>query len=115
MSAYLTRRGLLAGAAAGVAALAVALGTPSAGAGPSGRVLFVANCASCHTLKAAHAHGRAGPNLDRVFRRTKRSRVRRIVLRMILRGTGGTMPPGILGGADAPAVADYVARHTGRP
>lgn len=85
-----------------------------ASAGTSGRALFNANCAACHALRAAHARGTAGPNLDKLFRRTKKSTVRRRVRRAIVRGDGA-MPAGILTGRKADAVAAYVARVTGRP
>jgi len=58
-------------------AAAVALGVPLASGGTSfrsrtpvvgnvklGKVLFVAACGGCHTLKAAGTKGRRGPNLD---------------------------------------------------
>ncbi len=31
-----------------------------------GKTVFTANCSACHTLKAAHAVGTIGPNLDKV-------------------------------------------------
>lgn len=94
-----------------------AAGGSAAGAGTttaaSGRSLFVSNCGSCHTLKAAHTRSSAGPNLDRRFRRLRDPKIRRIVLRAVLRGDGA-MPAGILTGRRARTVAAYVAKHTGR-
>ena len=37
------------------------VGNPTAG-----KAVFLANCAVCHTLKAAGAQGQIGPNLDRL-------------------------------------------------
>jgi mono/diheme cytochrome c family protein len=90
-----------------------AAGSGAASAATSARRLFVADCGSCHTLKAAHTRSAAGPNLDRRFRRTKRSKIRPIVLRAIRQGDGA-MPAGILTGRRARSVAAYVAAHTGR-
>ena len=87
-------------------------GAPVAAA-TSAKALFVANCGSCHQLRAAGTRGTAGSNLDRAFRRTKRTRIRRIVLRAIQRGDGA-MPAGILTGAHAKQVAAYVARVSRR-
>jgi len=49
-----------------------ALGHPSATTPPlvgnskAGKVVFLANCGACHTLKAAGTQGQIGPNLDKV-------------------------------------------------
>lgn len=96
-----------------VLALAGAGSVVDAGAGTSGRTLFSANCAACHVLRAAHARGTAGPNLDKLFRRTKKATVRHRVRRAVVRGDGA-MPAGILTGRKADAVANYVAQVTGR-
>ena len=79
----------------------------------SAKALFVADCGSCHRLRAARTRGTAGPSLDRAFRRTTRTRIRRKVLRAITRGDGA-MPAGILTGANAKRVAAYVARVSRR-
>src|SRR4029077_9180697 len=63
--------------------------TPTAGTAPSkgglvnGASLFTQNCASCHTLDAAHATGTVGPNLDRL--RPSKS----VVARQVTNGGGG--------------------------
>jgi mono/diheme cytochrome c family protein len=76
-----------------------------------GKELFIANCESCHTLEAVQAHGVTGPNLDElgVIDRAR-------VLQAIERGGSGSgrMPPELLTGADAKAVATYVANVAGR-
>jgi mono/diheme cytochrome c family protein len=76
-----------------------------------GKQLFIQNCKSCHTLEAVQAHGVTGPNLDELGGIDKQR-----VLNAIKRGgTGsGRMPPGLLEGEDADAVATYVAAVAGR-
>jgi cytochrome c553 len=76
-----------------------------------GKALFIQNCKSCHTLEAVQAHGVTGPNLDELSGIDKQR-----VLNAIERGgTGsGRMPPGLLEGEDADAVATYVADVAGR-
>jgi mono/diheme cytochrome c family protein len=76
-----------------------------------GKQLFIQSCKSCHTLEAVQAHGVIGPNLDQLGGLDKQR-----VLNAIKRGgTGsGRMPPGLLEGEDADAVATYVAGVAGR-
>jgi cytochrome c553 len=76
-----------------------------------GKHLFIQTCKSCHTLAAVNAHGVTGPNLDELTGLDKQ-RVRNAIKRG---GTGtGRMPPGLLAGSDADAVATYVAAVAGR-
>ncbi|MGZ4310209.1 MAG: c-type cytochrome [Gaiellaceae bacterium] len=49
-----------------IAAVAGTNAKPPARAGTDGKSIFSANCASCHTLKAAGAAGTIGPNLDQL-------------------------------------------------
>jgi mono/diheme cytochrome c family protein len=76
-----------------------------------GKTLFIQTCKSCHTLEAVQAHGVTGPNLDELGGLDKAR-----VLQAIKRGgTGsGRMPPALLDGAEADAVATYVADVAGR-
>ena len=76
-----------------------------------GKQLFIQTCKSCHTLAAVNAHGVTGPNLDDLAPLDKQR-----VLNAIKRGgTGsGRMPPGLLQGEDADAVATYVSTVAGR-
>ena len=66
-------------------------------------VLFVQNCGACHRLAAAGTEGSVGADLDE----TRPGRA--AVLQAIADGPG-SMPPDLVTGADATAVADYVAR-----
>jgi outer membrane protein assembly factor BamB len=84
--------------------------TGAAGGGSTdGATLFSQNCASCHTLAAAHATGSVGPNLDQ----TKPSKA--TVTRRVTDGGGG-MPAfgGRLSAAQIDAIATYVAQSAGR-
>ena len=76
-----------------------------------GKMLFIQTCKSCHTLGAVNAHGVTGPNLDELAPLDKQR-----VLNAIKRGGTGTgrMPPGLLAGQDADAVAAYVSAVAGR-
>ncbi|MBS1870386.1 MAG: cytochrome c [Actinobacteria bacterium] len=77
--------------------------------GPDGAKLFAGNCASCHTLAAANAHGAVGPNLDDL--KPDAGTVQQQV-----ENGGGGMPSfgGTLSGAEIAAVARYVADNAGR-
>jgi mono/diheme cytochrome c family protein len=88
----------------------------------AGRLLFSQNCGVCHTLAAANAVGKVGPNLDQL----KPSEA--FVLQTIHNGClanapgnspqaclgYGTMPSQILQGEQAQQVAEFVARVAGR-
>lgn len=85
--------------------------------------LFQTNCGSCHTLARAGADGIVGPNLDERLAGAagpaiddtgvQNSQTR--VMNAIENGFGGgAMPAGILQGADAENVANFVARVAGR-
>ena len=76
-----------------------------------GKTLFIETCKSCHTLAAVEAHGVTGPNLDDLAPLDKQ----RVLNAIEKGGTGsGRMPPGLLEGEDADAVATYVANVAGR-
>ncbi len=87
-----------------------ALGAAGGQSDTAARESFVSTCGSCHTLKDAGTTGRVGPDLDDLKPDTTR------VANAITKGGAGsgTMPPGLLTGADATAVADYVAKVAGR-
>jgi mono/diheme cytochrome c family protein len=88
-----------------------------------GRELFGAHCAVCHTLAAANAVGKVGPNLDML--RPPES----LVLHTINNGClqkppttnspqnclgQGNMPAGIVEGTEAQQVSQFVARVAGK-
>jgi mono/diheme cytochrome c family protein len=76
----------------------------------SPREVFAEACGSCHTLRAAEAHGFVGPDLDEL--RPSAAQVRSAIR------TGGArndvMPSNLLVTRDARRVARYVARVAGR-
>lgn len=97
----------LALAAAGCGSGAGTGGT-SATAPPAGaKALFVQQCGACHKLADAGTEGVVGKSLDDV------RPTRAAVLRAIADGPK-TMPPNLVRGGDARAVAAYVARVAGR-
>lgn len=88
-----------------------------------GRELFGQRCGVCHTLAAANAIGKVGPNLDQI------QPAESLVLRTLQFGClqnplpsqsnqtclgQGTMPAGIVQGKDAQNVAAFVARVAGK-
>jgi outer membrane protein assembly factor BamB len=84
--------------------------TSSGGASlTAGKGVFNANCASCHTLADANAHGSVGPNLDDL--KPDKATVARQV-----RNGGGGMPAfgGRLSDAQIAQVAAYVAAVAGK-
>ena len=82
--------------------------TPAAGGG-DGAKLFSDNCASCHTLKAAGASGKVGPDLDQLRPGPQ------LVTSQVNSG-GGAMPSfkGKLTDAEIKAVADSVSANAGK-
>jgi mono/diheme cytochrome c family protein len=88
----------------------------------NGRELFGQHCAFCHTLAAANAIGKIGPNLDTL------QPAESLVLHTIQNGClqnppsgssqtclgNGTMPASILQGQQADRVARFVARVAGK-
>jgi hypothetical protein len=87
-----------------------------------GRQLFGQNCGVCHTLAAANAVGKVGPNLDMLKPPAQ------LVLNTINNGCvqapppnsnqaclgQGTMPAQLLEGKDAQNVANFVAKVAGK-
>ncbi len=97
----------LAGAALAVAVAVPALAATSPGNVKKGKVVFVTNCSTCHTLKAANARGTIGPNLDQ-----KKPTSGKIILR-VMNGKGA-MPPykSILSKTQISDVAAFVYAST---
>jgi cytochrome c551 len=84
-----------------------------------GRELFARACSVCHTLAAAKAVGRVGPNLDvRVGEDISTEAGRRaLVENAILEGRArglGQMPAQLYQGREAKEVAEFVAAVAGR-
>jgi glucose dehydrogenase len=77
----------------------------------AGRSIFTANCATCHTLAAAHATGDVGPDLDKL----KPSDA--LVTHQVTYG-GGVMPAfgksGKLSSTQIAAVAKFVSTEAGK-
>lgn len=76
--------------------------------------LFITNCGSCHTLAAAGTDGVVGPNLDKLLGAGTPEANEPRVLEAIENGVSGRMPAGILAGAQAEDVAQFVAENAGR-
>jgi len=95
------------------AATTAAPATTAAAAPPEGELVFRQNCTGCHTLGAAGATGKVGPNLDEAHPTTER-------VEFMVRngGTGGlgSMPKfeGSLSDAQIGAVARFVAESAGQ-
>lgn len=79
-----------------------------------GKQLFVAKCASCHTLSHAGATGIVGPNLDDAFRQDRADGVKSSSIEGLVGywirypNTGSVMPAGLYKGQEAQDVAAYV-------
>ena len=75
-----------------------------------GRELFGLRCANCHTLKAANAIAKVGPNLDQL--RPPKGLVLDAIKNGRARGNG-QMASGLYTGQDAEDVASFVAKAVG--
>jgi mono/diheme cytochrome c family protein len=85
-----------------------------------GAKLFVERCSGCHTLEAAGTQGSAivankreykdGPNFD------QRKEEKEQVLYAIRNGgySSGPMPQNLAVGEDAQAIADFIAKYSGK-
>jgi mono/diheme cytochrome c family protein len=86
-------------------------GGGGAAMGGEGKAVFSANCATCHTLKAAGATGTVGPNLDELKPSEE------TVEKQVITG-GGPMPAfgnkEILTPAEIEAVSEYVSAEAGK-
>jgi mono/diheme cytochrome c family protein len=84
-----------------------------------GKELFVTNCGACHTLAKAGTDGVVGPNLDDLLAPPSPTppdpaTVKPRVLSAVENGVAGRMPKGILSGAQAEEVADFVSQVAGQ-
>jgi mono/diheme cytochrome c family protein len=75
-----------------------------------GRDVFAQRCATCHTLRAANAVGKVGPNLDQL--RPPKALVLNAIQQGRARGQG-QMPAGLVDGQDAQDVATFVGNVAG--
>ena len=75
-----------------------------------GRELFSQRCKNCHTLAAAKATARVGPNLDQL--RPPKALVRDAIEKGRANGSGN-LAADLVQGEDAEAVAQFVAVATG--
>jgi mono/diheme cytochrome c family protein len=76
-----------------------------------GRTSFYKNCGQCHTLGAANAVGRVGPDLDEL--RPPKALVLDAIDKGRARGQG-QMPAQVVEGEEADQVAAFVAKTAGR-
>ena len=78
-----------------------------------GKLLFKQKCGSCHVLEEAGTAGRIGPNLDEAFAGPTSEGFDESTIREVVRGQiefpVPPMPEDLVEGADADAVAAYVA------
>jgi mono/diheme cytochrome c family protein len=79
--------------------------------GEHGRAVFARNCSTCHTLRAANAVGRVGPNLDQL--RPPKALTLNAIQNGRARGQG-QMPAQLVNGQDAQDVATFLAAVAGR-
>jgi cbb3-type cytochrome c oxidase subunit III len=112
---------------AAVLALATALLAAGCGTGgiakggdqTAGKKLFVAKCSGCHTLADAGSHGVTGPNLDDAFTYSRQQGFKQATIEQVVRDqielANAPMPKNLVTGADADAVAAYVAAVAGKP
>jgi mono/diheme cytochrome c family protein len=88
----------------------------------TGRTLFAEHCGVCHTLAAANAIGKVGPNLDQI--QPAESLVVKTINNGCLQNAPstsdeaclgyGTMPSNIVQGRDEADIASFVARVAGK-
>jgi cbb3-type cytochrome c oxidase subunit III len=94
-------------------------GIAKGGDADRGETLFKSKCASCHTLAAAKANGKIGPNLDDAFAPSRKQGFKEVTIEQVVRDqielASGQMPANLVKGADADAVAAYVASVAGKP
>jgi len=117
------RAALLASLAAATALLGAGCGSvghiKAAGDVGTGKALFEQKCAGCHTLADAKATGTVGPNLDDALGASFKQGFKLSTIRDVVRGqiayASPPMPRGLVSGAQADAVASYVAQVAGQP
>ena len=92
-------------------------GISKGGDASAGKQLFQAKCGGCHTLAAAGTHGQTGPNLDDAFGPSRKQGYKQDTFQQVVRDqielAEPPMPKNLVTGADADAVAAYVAQVAG--
>jgi mono/diheme cytochrome c family protein len=81
----------------------------SSGSGSGGidaKSTFASTCGGCHTLKAADTNGQVGPNLDEIKPDAE-------TVKKTIKEGPSVMPANLLEGAEADAVAQFVADNAG--
>jgi cbb3-type cytochrome c oxidase subunit III len=108
------------GLALATALLAAGCGTggiSKGGDASAGKQLFQAKCGGCHTLADAGTHGQTGPNLDDAFGPSRKQGYKPDTFQQVVRDqielAEPPMPKNLVKGADANAVAAYVAQVAG--
>jgi cbb3-type cytochrome c oxidase subunit III len=94
-------------------------GISKAGDPDKGKQLFLAKCGGCHTLADAGTHGTQGPDLDDAFEPSRKQGFEEVTIEQVVRDqielAVPPMPQDLVTGADADAVAAYVASVAGKP
>ena len=94
-------------------------GISKGGDATQGKQLFIDKCGGCHTLADAGTHGTQGPNLDDAFAPSLEQGMEQVTIEQVVRDqielAVPPMPKDLVTGADADAVAAYVASVAGRP
>jgi cbb3-type cytochrome c oxidase subunit III len=94
-------------------------GISKAGDTDRGKQLFLDKCGGCHTLAAAGTHGNQGPNLDDAFQASRKQGFKQVTIEQVVRDqielAVAPMPANLVKGADADAVAAYVASVAANP
>ena len=108
------------GLALATALLAAGCGTggiAKGGDASAGKPLFQAKCGGCHTLADAGTHGVQGPNLDDAFGPSRKQGYKQETFEQVVRDqielAEPPMPKNLVKGAEADAVAAYVAQVAG--
>jgi cbb3-type cytochrome c oxidase subunit III len=86
---------------------------------PDGKLLFKQQCGQCHTLREAQTRGTIGPNLDDAFAGPRMEGFEEDTIQEVVRHqiefAADPMPRNLVKGAEADAVAAYVAAVAANP
>jgi cbb3-type cytochrome c oxidase subunit III len=92
-------------------------GIAKGGDASAGKPIFQAKCGGCHTLADAGTHGQTGPDLDDAFGPDRKQGFKQVTIEQVVRDqielAVPPMPQNLVTGADADAVAAYVAQVAG--